>query len=99
MRVITFFLIIYSLSLTVSAQPDSLNSHTGKKYSPVFTFHYNVGNMIRNGGELGEQIAEKAKYRGIDFQLGFNSNDFTDPYNVIYRIPTMGVGFNVSTFH
>jgi len=99
MRKLTFFLIINCLSLPVFAQPDSLNSYTTKKYNPVFTFHYNAGTMIRNGGELGEEIAERARYRGIDFQLGFTNKDLTDPYNVLYRIPVMGVGFNVSTFH
>jgi hypothetical protein len=39
--------------------------------------------MIRNGGKLGEKIAERARYRGIDFQLGFTNKDLTDPYNVL----------------
>jgi len=99
MRKLILLLILFGLSLQVFARPDTLGIQTRRGYNPVFTFHYNVGTMIRNGGELGEQIAEKARYRGIDFQLGFTNKDYTDPYNVIYLIPTMGVGFNVSTFH
>lgn len=70
-----------------------------KKYNKVLSLAYEFGYMLGNGSTLGDKLASRSNYMGLEARLGFKLNDLSDSYNQVYRFPIMGLGFYASSFH
>ena len=85
-------------TFTASAQQDSMYTPP-KKYNKLLSVSYELGYMLGNGTTVGDKIAARSNYQGIEARLGFRLNNPDDSYNQVYRFPIMGLGFYTSTFH
>lgn len=93
-KLLTIF--IFAGIIALNAQNDTIKY---KKYSTIYTLAVEQGSMLGNGMPVGDEVAKNTYYNGLNFRVGLRENDYNDVYNAIYRLPEMGFGGYLSTFH
>lgn len=78
-----------------------LNSYAAEAqsfYQKSIKVSYEIGPLISNGTEWGDQVKDLVTYRAIDVQ--FSWRDFSqNVYSSLYRHPRYGLGFNSTLFY
>jgi hypothetical protein len=96
---LTLFVVFITKGISSGwAQFSTPKTDEDKTFSHRWDLSFEQGAMLGNGSTTGDQLANSVYYNGIDLHFGFIKNDDADIYNIVYRRPTMGIGWYASTF-
>jgi hypothetical protein len=93
------FLMLTLVYHQLSAQNETPKGKRDRRFSYSYSVSFEQGTMLGNGTTIGDKLAHRAYYNGVDVHMGFNINDHKDIYNQVYRLPVLGLGWYTSTFH
>ena len=81
----------------------SQDTYTGepvqKKVINSLSLAIENGSLLGRGKDLAEQLGKGSYYNGLDLTFGRTNIDPDNIYSKIYRFPTYGIGYYISTFH
>lgn len=98
-RRLTVIVILFTISASIiNAQFSKPKTIENRKFSHIWDLTFEQGAMLGNGSTTGDQLVNSVYYNGIDLHFGFIKNNDADVYNIVYRRPTMGIGWYTSTF-
>jgi hypothetical protein len=94
------FLVIFLISLGTQlfSQSDLKLLPKQKIYNQSIQFSVENGILISNGTTKSNQLLDRSYYNGLEIKYGWTKTNVLNTYNLIYRFPTLGIGWYSSTF-
>lgn len=96
---VVLFIVLLSFSTATFGQFVFSKPKENAKYFRSLQLSMENGLMLGNGNEIGDKLLHSSYYNGLDIRSAWTKNNRENTYNYIYRYPTVGMGFYMSTFH
>lgn len=81
------------------AQDTTTSVQSQEKFINSLSMTIENGSLLGRGKDLAEQLGKGSYYNGLDLTFGWTNIDPDNIYGKIYRLPTYGIGYYISTFH